>query len=183
MIDSKIYNLLLPIKVQTIQKIQQNLNLSPGELNIIKASVPEMNVYCTFERTFTTLLGYSLQQIAAECGNDVINVDKGKKTSGIDLRTSFGEGQLKSNMNTQTGTPKKDSIQKLLETTEKNQTVPFFATAFGESYEYMKNDILFIGGEMFWSKIGIDYNDLYDTIVYMVKEIYDEVKSTIIPTL
>jgi hypothetical protein len=183
MINQRIYDILIPIKQQTIAKIEKNLRLPKNKLNIVKASVPELNVLCTFEKTFTTLLGHALQQIAEECGNSVINVDKDKKTSGIDLRTLFGEGQFKSNKNTQTGTHQKDSIRKLLETTSKNQTLPFFATAFGESYEYVKNDILFIGGEKFWSKIGVNYDDLYDTVVYVIQEIYDEVKSTIMLTL
>jgi hypothetical protein len=183
MINSQIYDILKPIKYQTIQKIQENLKTDSNKLNIVKAAVPELNVFCTFEKTFTTLLGYALQQIASECGKDVVNTDKTGKQLGIDLSTSFGEGQLKSNKNTQTGTHKKDSIQKLLKTTKENQSYPFFATAFGESYEYVKNDILYIGGKAFWSKIDINYDDLYDTVVYILKEIYDEIKSTIIPTL
>jgi hypothetical protein len=183
MVNTQIYDILIPIKQQTIQKIKKNLKTPSTELNIVKAAIPELNVFCTFEKTFTTLLGYSLQQIASECGEDVVNTDKTHKQLGIDLRVSFGEGQLKSNKNTQTGTHKKDSIQKLLKTTQENQTHPFFATAFGESYEYVKDDILYIGGRAFWSKIGVNYDDLYDTVVYILREIYDEVKSTIVPTL
>lgn len=184
MIDQQIYEVLLPIKDKTIKKILKNLKEDPKKLNIIKSSVPQLNVYASFERTFSTCLGYELQEIAAKCGNNVVNIDKEeKKTLGIDLRVSFGEGQLKANKNTQTGTHKKDSLDKLLETTSINKTNPFFATALGESYEYIKDGVLYIGGEKFWKKIGVNYNDLYDTIVKVIQETYEEVERIIIPTL
>lgn len=150
----------------------------------MKSVFPEINVYATFERTFSTCLGHKLQEVAAICGRDVINIDKEeRKTLGIDIRTFFGEGQMKLGTNTQTGTHKKDSLNKLIETTKKNGTNPFFVTALGESYDYVKDGVLYIGGEKFWEKIGINYTDLYDTITEVIKETYDEVKSTIIPTL
>ena len=184
MIDSNIYNLLLPIKSKTIQKIQKNIQENKNNLNIIKAAVPELNVFCTFERTFSTCLGYTLQEVAAQLGTNVINTDSQfKKISGIDLRIDFGEGQMKLNKNTQTGTHKNDSLNKLLETTRKNGTNPFFVTALGESYEYTKDDVLYLGGEAFWSKIGMNYSDVYDTIVEVIKETHNEVKSTFITTL
>lgn len=184
MIDQKIYQVLFPIKEKTIKKIKENLKEDPKNLNIIKASVPKLNVYCSFERTFSTCLGHALQEVAAECGKGVINVDKKeRKTLGIDLRVSFGEGQMKLGKNTQTGTHKKDSLMKLLETTTKNETNPFFVTALGESYEYLKDGILYVGGEKFWKKIGVNYNDLYDTIVKVIQETYEEVERIIIPTL
>ena len=112
------------------------------------------------ERSFVTIYGNALQEIAA-CGDSVINLDKnGKKQTGIDLRTSFGEGQLKTGKTTQCGTHKKDSLRKLLDTTTRNGTNPFNAIAFGESQEYVENDILNLHGEAFWSKIGIDYEFL-----------------------
>lgn len=184
MIDQKIYQVLIPLKEKTIKKIKKNLKEDAKKLNIIKASVPQLNVYCSFERTFSTCLGHELQEVAAKCGKNVINIDKEeKKTLGIDLRVSFGEGQMKLGKNTQTGTHKKDSLNKLLETTSKNNTNPFFVTALGESYEYLKDGVLYIGGEKFWEKIGIDYNDLYETIVKVIQETYEEVECTIIPTL
>ena len=184
MIDSKIYDLLIPIKTKTIQKIQKNILESKDNLNIIKAAVPQLNVICTFERTFATCLGYALQEVAAQCGTNVINIDsKFKKVSGIDPRTDFGEGQMKLNKNTQTGTHKNDSLQKLLITTKKNNTKPFFVTALGESYEYVKDDVLYLGADVFWSRIDMNYSDVYDTIVKVIQETYDEVKCTIIPTL
>jgi hypothetical protein len=184
MIDSNIYNLLIPIKSKTILKIQKNIQENKDNLNIIKASVPELNVFCTFERTFATCLGYTLQEVAAQLGKNVINTDSSfKKISGIDLHTDFGEGQMKLNKNTQTGTHKNDSLNKLLETTRKNGTKPFFVTALGESYEYTKNDVLYLGGDCFWLKIGMNYSDVYDTIVKVIQETYDEVKCTIVPTL
>lgn len=181
--NSQIYDCLVPIKDKTIRKIHQNLHKNKSELNIIKASVPELNVHGTFERTFTTLLGYALQDIAEKCGSGVVNVDADSKIKGIDLRTSFGEGQLKSNKNTQTGTHAKDSIQNLIETTSRHQTQPFFAIAFGEPEEYVKNGILYLIGEQFWSKINVNYGDLYDTICHVTQETYAEVKSTILSTL
>lgn len=184
MIDQQIYKILIPLKEKTIKKIKDNLKEDPKNLNIIKASIPQLNIYCTFERTFSTCLGYQLQEVAAKCGQNVINIDKEeRKTLGIDLRVSFGEGQMKLGTNTQTGTHKKDSLNKLLETTSKNGTNPFFVTAIGESYEYVKNNVLYIGGEKFWEKIGIDYNDLYETIVKIIQETYEEVERTIIPTI
>jgi len=184
MIDQSIYEILLPIKQKTLNKIKSNLKEDPKKLNIIKASVPLLNVYASFERTFSTCLGLALQEVAAKCGINVVNIDKEeKKTLGIDLRTLFGEGQLKSNGNTQTGTHKKDSLSKLLETTSINETSAFFATSLGESYEYLKDDILYIGGEKFWEKIGIDYDNLYDTIIKVIQNTHDEVERTIIPTL
>lgn len=175
---------MIPIKEKAIRKIKKNLQEDPKKLNILKSVVPEINVYGTFERTFSTCLGNTLQEVASICGRNVVNIDKQeKKTLGIDIRSSFGEGQMKLGKNTQTGTHKKDSLNKLLETTSKNNTNPFFVTALGESYEYLKDGVLYIGGETFWSKIGIDYDDLYDTIVKVIQETYDEVKSTIIPTI
>ena len=183
MIDTNIYEIVLPLKEKTIKKILGNLK-NPENLNILKAAVPELNVYCSLERTFTTCLGHCLQEIAATCGKNVINIDKQeKKTLGIDLRCSFGEGQMKLGANTQTGTHKKDSLNKLLQTTSKNKTDPFFVTALGESYEYLKDGVLYIGGEKFWEKIGVNYNDLYDTITKVIQETYEEVERTIIPTL
>jgi hypothetical protein len=184
MIDSQIYNILLPIKSKTIAKIKKNIKEDKKKLNIIKAAVPKLNVICTFERTFSTCLGYSLQEVAAKCGKNVINTDtKNRKISDIDLRTEFGEGQMKLNKNTQTGTHVKDSIKKLIDTTKKNGTKPFFVTALGKSYEYDKDNILYLGGNSFWSKIDLNYSDVYDTIIKVIQETYYDVESTIIPTL
>lgn len=184
MIDQEIYKVLLPIKFKTIEKIKENLKEDPKKLNIIKSAVPTLNVYSTFERTFSTHLGYALQEVAAKCGESVVDLDKEGRELGIDLRTLFGEGQLKSNGNTQTGTHTKDSINKLLETTSINGTNPFFAVALGKSYDYIdKNGVLRIGGKKFWEKIGVEYDNLYDTIVKLIQDTYDEVERTIIPTL
>lgn len=184
MVSTEIYEILIPLKDKTLQKIKYNLNEDPQKLNIMKSVVKEINIYGTFERTFSTCLGYKLQEVAAKCGSNVVDIDKEeKKTLGIDLRALFGEGQLKANQNTQTGTHKKDSLNKLLETTSINKTNPFFATALGESYEYVKDGVLYIGGKIFWEKIGINYTDLCDTITQVIKETYDEVKSTIIHTV
>ena len=178
--QQKIYDLLLPLKDKTISKIRSNVQENPDKLNIFKAAVPQLNVYCTFERTFATCLGLKLQEIAAECGTNVINTDKNqKKICGVDLITNFGEGQMKLYKNTQTGTHVKDSLNKLIQ----NSTNPFFVTALSESYEYTKNDVLYLGGNAFWSKIGMNYSEVYDTIVQLIQETYYEVKSTIIATL
>ena len=180
----EIRKILLPLKQQVLDKIRKNLSLDKKKLNILKASVPEILLYGTFERTFSTGLGLKLQEIAAVCGTDVINIDKEEgKVLGVDLRVIFGEGQMKASENTQTGTHKGDSIKKLLETTDKNGTKPFFATALGRSYEYVKGGILYIGGESFWEKIGVDYDTVYNTIVEVIVETYEEVKLINITTV
>lgn len=184
MVSHEIYDVLIPLKEKTIKKIKYNLNQSPENLNIVKSEIKEINIYSTFERTFSTCLGLKLQEVAAVCGNNVINIDKAeKKTVGIDIRTSFGEGQMKLAKTTQTGTHKKDSFDKLLSTTQKNNTAPFFVTAISESYHYYKDGVLYVGGEKFWSSIGVNYEDLCDTIRQVIRETYEEVQSTIIPSL
>ncbi len=185
--QQKIRRILLPIKQQVLHKIDQNLTLDKKDLNVLKATVPEILLYGTFERTFSTCLGHKLQEIASTCGKKVTNIDKVEgKVLGVDLRIEFDEsyeGQMKANTNTQTGTHKKDSFKKLIETTTKNKTKPFFVTALGESYEYLKDGILFIGGKCFWEKIGVDYNVVYNTIVEIIKETYEEVKLIDLPTV
>jgi len=185
----EIRKILLPLKQQVLDKIRENLSLDKKKLNILKAAVPEILLYGTFERTFSTGLGLKLQEIAAVCGTSVINIDKEEgKVLGVDLRLvedpHIYEGQMKANTNTQTGTHKGDSVKKLLETTDKNGTIPFFATAFGESYEYTgKDGILYIGGESFWKKIGVDYDIVYNTIIEVIVETYEEVKLIDITTV
>ena len=185
----EIRKILLPLKQQVLDKIRENLSLDKKKLNILKAAVPEILLYGTFERTFSTKLGLKLQEIAAVCGTSVINIDKEEgKVLGVDLRLvedpHIYEGQMKANTNTQTGTHKGDSVKKLLETTDKNGTIPFFATAFGESYEYAgKDGILYIGGESFWKKIGVDYDIVYNTIMEVIVETYEEVKLIDITTV
>ena len=187
MIDhyQQIRKILFPIKQQVLNKIDKNLSLDKKNLNILKAVVPEILLYGTFERTFSTCLGHKLQEIASVCGKEVTNIDKEEgKVLGVDLRINFDEcyeGQMKANSNTQTGTHRKDSYKKLINTTKKNKTKPFFVTALGESHEYLKDDILFIGGECFWEKIGVDYNLVYDTIVEIINETYEEVKLINLP--
>lgn len=184
MISKEIYDVLIPLKEKTINKIKYNLNQDPENLNILKSQIPEINIYSTFHGTFSTCLGYKLQEVAAICGNNVVNIDKQeKKTVGIDIRTEFGEGQMKLTKTTQTGTHVKDSLNKLIETTKKNNTNPFFVTALSESYNYYKDGVFYIGGEYFWSRIGINYEDLCDTIKVIIKETYEEVKSSIVPTI
>lgn len=184
MVSQEIYDVLIPLKEKTIKKIKYNLNQSPENLNIVKSEIKEINIYSTFEGTFSTCLGLKLQEVAAVCGKDVVNIDKAeKKTVGIDIRTSFGEGQMKLTKTTQTGTHKKDSLDKLLSTTQKNNTAPFFVTAISESYHYYKDGVLYVGGKKFWSSIGVNYEDLCDTIRQVIRETYEEVQSTIIPSL
>lgn len=168
--------ILHPIKQKTITKIYKNLHTD--KLNIMKQAVPEVLVWATFEKTFSTCLGYALQDIAETCGNDVKNTDKKqRKILGIDLRISdTWEGQLKANKNTQTGTHKGDSIKKLLDTTKSHGTKPFFAVAFGDSFDYDSGGIRYVGGEAFWSWIGIDYDHLHGIITRITRETADEVK-------
>lgn len=171
-----IESILEPIKQKTVMKIYSNLH--SNNLNIIKEAVPEVNIWATFEKTFTTCLGYALQEIAETCGTNVKNTDKKqRKVLGIDLRVNDEwEGQLKANKNTQTGTHKSDSIQKLLETTTQHEAKAFFAVAFGNSFDYIDNDIRYIGGEAFWSWIGIDYTQLRDIIIKTARDTANEVK-------
>lgn len=184
MVSKKIYDVLIPLKEQTIKKIKYNLNQSPEKLSITKSVIKEINIYSTFEGTFSTCLGLKLQEVAAVCGKGVVNLDKAEtKTVGVDIRTSFGEGQMKLAKTTQTGTHKKDSLDKLIGTTKKNNTSPFFATAISESYHYYRDGVLYVGGEKFWSSIGVNYKDLCDTIRQVIRETYEEVQSTIIPYL
>lgn len=184
MVSQKIYDVLIPLKEKTINKIKYNLNQSPEKLNIVKSEIKEINIYSTFEGTFTTCLGLKLQEVASVCGKNVVNIDKEeKKTVGVDIRTSFGEGQMKLSKTTQTGTHRKDSLDKLISTTQKNNTSPFFVTAISESYHYYKDGVLYVGGEKFWSSIGVNYEDLCDTIQQVIRETYEEVQSTIIPSL
>ena len=153
-------------------------NLRSDNLNILKKAVPEILIWATFEKTFSTCLGYALQEIAETCGNNVVNTDKNKrKVLGIDLKIGDEwEGQLKANKNTQTGTHKNDSTDKLLKTTSEHGTHAFFAIAFGQSFDYNSNGIRYIGGEAFWSWIGIDYTNLYGIIERIAKETENEVK-------
>tara|TARA_Y100001937_G_scaffold48728_1_gene67865 strand:+ start:261 stop:914 length:654 start_codon:yes stop_codon:yes gene_type:complete len=181
----EIRKILFPLKQQVLNKIEKNKSADKKDLNIFKAVVPEILIWGTFERTFSTGLGLKLQEIAAVCGTNVVNIDKkeGKKI-GVDLRAAIGLGQLKAGTTTQTGTHKGDSLNKLLETSKKENAEPFFATALGESYEYLDdNGVLYIGGKSFWKKIGVDYDTVYNTIVEVIVETYEEVKLVNIPTV
>lgn len=140
----------------------------------------------SLERTLTTILGLTLQEIAEKCSNKlkVINTDKEEKLLGIDLRVFEGEsvweGQLKSDSNTQTGTYLTDALKKITESTTKNQTKPFFATAFSEPFDYTEKGIRYIGGELFWEWIGVNYRELElrigKTIIECEKEVLDKAK-------
>jgi len=168
--------ILHPIKQKTVMKIYKNLHAK--NVNIIKEAVPEVLIWATFEKTFTTCLGYALQEIAETCGNNVRNTDKGqRKVLGVDLLINEEwEGQLKANKNTQTGTHKNDSLEKLIHTTIQHESKAFFAIAFGDSFDYTKDNIRYIGGEAFWTWIGIDYAQLRDIVINTAKETADEVK-------
>tara|TARA_R110000868_G_C10830433_1_gene759345 strand:- start:692 stop:1243 length:552 start_codon:yes stop_codon:yes gene_type:complete len=182
MINQKIYNFShSSLKDKVFLKIKKNLKSNKKTLNIFKKAVPELVPVLTFERTYLTCLGYTLQEIASKFGKNVINADKGKtKICGVDLLVSYlGEVSLKLNKNTQCGTHQKDSFKKLV----KNAKNPVMAVAFSESYEYKKNNVLYLGGEAFWSKIDIDYQDLYDTIQKSIQDTYDEIKLTYGSTL
>ena len=183
--SQEIRKILLPLKKKVLDKIEENKSADKKDLNIFKAVVPEILIWGTFERTFSTGLGLKLQEIAAVCGTNVVNIDKkeGKKI-GVDLRAAIGLGQLKAGTRTQTGTHKGDSLNKLLETSKKENAEPFFATALGESYEYLDdNGVLYIGGKSFWKKIGVDYDTVYNTIVEVIVETCEEVKLANIPTV
>jgi hypothetical protein len=81
---------------------------------------------------------------------------------------------------------KKCDVKDLLNTFHylKDESKDFKVSPY--SYGLYRNnvtDVLHIGGEKFWEKIGIDYDNLYDTIVEVIQNTYDEVERTIIPTL
>jgi hypothetical protein len=135
----------------------------------------------SLERTLTTILGLTLQEIAEKCSKNlkVVNTDKEEKLLGIDLRVFDGdviwEGQLKSDSNTQTGTYLNDALTKISESTSKNQTKPFFATAFADSHDYIKDGIRYIGGESFWGWIGVNYRELELRVGKTIVECENEV--------
>ena len=167
MIDTDILNVIDYIRPKTVKTVRHNIIKKEG-LNIVKFASPNVNLYGSLERTFTTCLGLALQEVAAKCGTNVVNVDKSNnKQQGIDLRTSFGEGQMKLYVNTQSGTHTRDSIKLLRE----NATKPFFVYALEKKPKTtIKDDIVYYYGSNFWSKIGIDFTDLHDTIVYVIQQ-------------
>ncbi len=114
MIDEKILDVIDYIRPKCVKTVRHNILKKEG-LNIVKFALPNVNLYGSLERTFTTCLGLALQEVAAQCGTNVVNVDKINKQQGIDLKTSFGEGQMKLYINTQSGTHTKDSIKLLRE--------------------------------------------------------------------
>lgn len=143
-----------------------------------KHASKEARAYAALERSFTTNIGLVIQDVAKLLGESVVNIDDEGRMRGIDLRTSFGEGQLKSNNNTQTGTHAKDSKKLLKKTTSKNKTKPFFAIAFDDKRkEYKKNGILYLHGAAFWEKININYEDIDKAYGIVLKELDDWVKT------
>lgn len=168
--EQQVLDIFHGIEQKAIDKTKSNIELAKNfdpSIHMMKMYFPEINIYVSLEKTYTTCLGYAIQEIAAIAGDQVVNTDKNnKKILGIDLnvRNTY-EGQLKSNYNTQTGTHTKDSISKLLESTTKNNTQPFFAVAFGKKYDYVKNNIRYFGGESFWNWIGVDYYEINDMII------------------
>ncbi len=157
-----------------IKKIKQN------DLSLYKQKSKYAAVLLC-ERSLTTCLGLTFQDIAEKCSTKlkVENTDKKIKTLGIDLRIFDGktiyEGQLKTEANTQTGTYKNDGINKLLQTTNSHNTIPFFATALGKSHDYISDGIRYIGGEAFWNWIGVSYMDLVKNYADLIQECEDEV--------
>lgn len=145
-----------------------------------KHASKEARAYAALERSFTTNMGLIIQDVAKTVGDSVVNVDEDGRMRGIDLRTKFGEGQLKSNNNTQTGTHAKDSKKLLKETTKKNKTKPFFAIAFDDKrQEYVRNGILYLHGAAFWEKININYNDIEEAYGIVLKELDEWLKETL----
>lgn len=142
-----------------------------------KHASKEARAYAALERSFTTNIGLIIQDVAKMVGDSVINVDEEGRMRGIDIRTKFGEGQLKSNNNTQTGTHAKDSKKLLKETTERNKTKPFFAIAFDDKrQEYTRDGILYLHGAAFWEKININYDDINQAYAIVLKELDEWVK-------
>jgi len=154
-----------------------NVKKSCGKHNNLYKRYSKYSTILSLERSFTTMMGLTLQEIAEKCSTNlkVENTDvKKKKLLGVDLRVFDGdktyEGQLKSHQNTQTGTHKGNSIEKLIETSSKNKTIPFMAIAFSEPFDYTKNGIRYIGGESFWNWIGVDYTELHQNIESTIHE-------------
>ena len=175
MIDDKILDVIDYIRPKCVKTVRHNILKKEG-LNIVKFALPNVNLYGSLERTFSTCLGLALQEVAAQCGTNVVNVDKMDKQQGIDLKTSFGEGQMKLYINTQSGTHTKDSIKLLRE----NAIKPFFVYALEEKPKTkIKDGIVYYYGSDFWSKIGIDFTDLYDTIVYVIQQTEKELSTPI----
>jgi hypothetical protein len=137
----------------------------------------EARAYAALERSFTTNIGLTIQDVATLVGDSVVNIDNEGRMRGVDLRTKFGEGQLKSNNNTQSGTHAKDSRTLLKETTSKNKTKPFFAIAFDDKkQEYEKDGILYLHGAAFWEKINVNYEDINAAYGIVLKELDDWLK-------
>ena len=175
MIDEKILDVIDYIRPKCVKTVRHNILKKEG-LNIVKFALSNVNLYGSLERTFTTCLGLALQEVAAQCGTNVVNVDKINKQQGIDLKTSFGEGQMKLYVNTQSGTHSKDSIKLLRE----NATKPFFVYALEKKPKTkIKDGIVYYYGSDFWSKIDIDFADLYDTIVYVLQQTEKELSTPI----
>ena len=155
-------------KSQTLKNIYKRYSKYPTILSL--------------ERTFTTMMGLTLQEISEKCSTKlkVENTDvRKKKILGVDLRvfdgTTICEGQLKSHMNTQTGTHKGNSLEKLLDTTSKNKTSPFMAIAFSEPFDYTRDGIRYIGGSSFWDWIGVDHHELELNIEQTIKDCEDSI--------
>jgi len=166
----------LQVKVvkRVLDKVHQN------DYNLYK-KYSNYSPILSLERTLTTILGLTLQEIAEKCAKNfkVVNTDKEEKLLGVDLRIFeddvVWEGQLKSDSNTQTGTYLNDALTKISESTTKNQTKPFFATAFADSHDYTKDGIRYIGGESFWGWIGVNYRELELRIGKTIIECENEV--------
>lgn len=177
MINEHIYLILSPIKTAAIKKVREVIDPQRSK-NIIKSACPEINVWGSVERTVSTSLGLKLQEIATLSPKNVINLDKTAKQRGLDIQIdSVWEGQLKSSYNTQTGTHQKDAIRMLTESTTIRHTYPFFAVAFGDSYDYMQDGVRYFSGEAFWSFIQINYTDMRETTIKLIKDIRREVLS------
>lgn len=171
-------NILDTLKIKVVKKVLDKVY--SNDYNLYK-KYSNYSPILSLERTLTTILGLTLQEIAEKCSKNlkVINTDKDEKLLGIDLRVFEGdliwEGQLKSDSNTQTGTYLNDALNKITESTTKNCTKPFFATAFSDSHDYVKDGVRYIGGESFWGWIGVNYKELElrigKTIVECEKEV------------
>lgn len=170
--------ILEDLQTKVVKKVLDKVYLN--DYNLYK-KYSNYSPILSLERTLTTILGLTLQEIAEKCSQNlkVINTDKEEKLLGIDLRVFDGdviwEGQLKSDSNTQTGTYLNDALTKISESTTKNQTKPFFATAFADSHDYTKDGIRYIGGESFWGWIGVNYRELEMRIGKTIVECENEV--------
>jgi len=168
--DKLIFDSVSRIAEESFQKTLEHLE---EEKNIpLHRRQSRFRALMFWNRSFDTRLGHFHQNVITEISEGVvINLDSAeKKTSGADLHFTKGDKiyliQLKSAVNTQTGSHKPDSINKLKRSAKKMGAIPTMAVFYGESDEKEKDGVLYITGESFWDLFGFDcsYNDFIQKV-------------------